>query len=96
MVAAIDSDDDALLMTLTGQDVDTAKNELSKLAINYETETDEGKTLKKGDWRVYHNGSYLYAPSVKFRVFWRTFMWSLWDADEGPPVSNSVKKPTIA
>ena len=96
MVAAIDSDDDALLMTLTGQDVDTAKNELSKLAINYETETDEGKTLRKGDWRVYHNGSYLYAPSVKFRVFWRTFMWSLWDADEGQPVSNSVQKPTLA
>ena len=96
MVAAIDSDDDALLMSLTGQGDNSSKSDLSKLAINYETETDDGKTLKKGEWRVWHDGVYLYAPSIKFRVFWRTFMWNLWDADEGQPVSNSVQKPTLA
>ena len=48
MVAAIESDDDALLMTLTGQDDGAPKSDLSKLSINYETETDDGKPLKKG------------------------------------------------
>ena len=95
MVAAIESDDDALLMTLTGQDDGAPKSDLSKLSINYETETDDGKTLKKGDWRVWYEGRFVYAPEVALRVFWRTFAWSLWDAEEGQPVSSSVQKPTL-
>ena len=50
MVTALENDDDQALMALTGQDDGQPKNELSKLAINYETETDSGKSLKKGDW----------------------------------------------
>ena len=96
MVAAIENDDDALLMTITGQDDGVPRTDLSKLAINYETETDDGKTLKKGDWRVWYDGRFVYAPEVSLRVFWRTFAWSLWDAEEGQPVSSSVQKPTLA
>ena len=56
MVVALENDDDQALMQLTGQDDGQVKSELSKLAINYETETDTGQTLKKGDWRVWCDG----------------------------------------
>ena len=96
MVTALENDDDKALMALTGQDDGQPRDELSKLAINYETETDSGQSLKKGDWRVWHEGRYLYAPEVKLRVFMRAFMWSLFDADEGKPICNSVQKASLS
>ena len=96
MVTAVENDDDKALMALTGQDDGQPRDELSKLAINYETETDSGQSLKKGDWRVWHEGRYLYAPEVKLRVFMRSFMWSLFDADEGKPICNSVQKASLS
>ena len=96
MVVALENDDDQALMQLTGQDDGQVKSELSKLAINYETETDTGQTLKKGDWRVWCDGRYLYAPEVKLRVFMRSFMWSLFDADEGKPICNYVQKASLS
>jgi hypothetical protein len=86
MVEALESDDDQALLALTGQEAKPSENELAKLAINYETETDEGHTLRKGEWRVWHDNRFLYAPEVKIRIFIRSFMWSLFDADEGKPV----------
>ena len=95
MVEALESDDDQALLALTGQEAKPSENELAKLAINYETETDEGHTLGKGEWRVWHDNRFLYAPEVKIRIFIRSFMWSLFDADEGKPVCNSVQKSTL-
>tara|TARA_E500000318_G_scaffold100725_1_gene103620 strand:+ start:249 stop:1061 length:813 start_codon:yes stop_codon:yes gene_type:complete len=92
MVEALENDDDQALLALTGQEAKPADNELAKLAINYETETDDGHTLRKGDYRVWHENRFLYAPEVKIRIFIRSFMWSLFDAEEGKPICNSVQK----
>lgn len=92
MVEALENDDDQALLALTGQEAQSSTPELSKLAINYETETDSGQTLRKGDWRVWHNNGFLYAPDVKIRIFIRQFMWSLFDADVGKPICNSIQR----
>lgn len=80
MLEAVKSGNREDLMKLSGQtDDDTPKQGLSRLNINYETETDEGQTLKKGAWKVYYDGEFVYADSVNFRPLVRTYEWSVWD-----------------
>src|SRR6056300_1385651 len=84
MLAAVKAGDREGLMKLSGQaDEDTPKAGLSRLNINYETETDDGHTLKKGAWKVFHDGEFVYADVVEFRPLARTYEWSVWDLDEG-------------
>ena len=84
------------LMKLSGQaDEDTPKTGLSRLNINYTDETDEGITLKKGVWKVYYDGEFVYADSVDFRPLVRTYEWSVWDQDEGKFSSRSVQAPSL-
>ena len=53
MLEAVKSGNTQDLMRLSGQaDEDQPKAGLSRLNINYETDTDEGHTLKKGTWKV--------------------------------------------
>lgn len=84
------------LMRLSGQaDEDQPKAGLSRLNINYETDTDEGHSLKKGTWKVYYDGEFVYADSVKFRPLVRTFEWSVWDQEEGKFSSRSIQAPSL-
>lgn len=84
------------LLALSGQSDDsTPKQGLSRLNINYETETDDGQALKKGAWKIYHNGEFVYADTVDFRPLVRTYEWSTWDAEEGKFASRSVQAPSL-
>lgn len=96
MMEAVKSGDKAELMRLSGQtEEDTPKQGLSRLNINYDTETDEGHTLKKGAWKVWYDGEFVYADSVTFQPLWRTFEWSVWDQEEGKFSSRSVQTPSL-
>jgi hypothetical protein len=96
MLAAVKSGDREGLMKLSGQtDDDTPKTGLSRLNINYDTDTDDGHSLKKGTWKVYYDGEFVYADSVKFRPLLRTYEWSVWDQDEGKFSSRSVQAPSL-
>jgi len=96
MMQAVESGNSAELMALSGQtEDDTPKQGLSRLNINYETETDEGLTLKKGAWKVYYNGEFVYADDVTFRPLVRTYEWSTWDAEEGKFACRSVQAPSL-
>jgi len=96
IMKAAEQGDTAQLMALSGQTTDEApKQGLSRLNINYETETDEGVTLKKGAWKLYHNGEFIYADKVLFRPLVRTYEWSTWDPEEGRFASRSVQTPSL-
>lgn len=96
IVDAFSSDDTKALMEITGQGSTNKSEGLSRININYDTETEDGVTLTRGDWKVFVSGEYLYAKEVFFRPILRTFEWSLFDADEGAFSCKSVQKPTLA
>ena len=47
LVSAFSEGNEERLMALTGQDDGATKNLFPKLAINYDTDTEDGKSLKK-------------------------------------------------
>jgi len=96
LVSAFSEGNEEKLMALTGQDDGATKNMLPKLAINYDTDTEDGKSLKKGTWRIQHNGRFVYSDNVIIRPFMRTFFWSLWDSEEGRSVSASIQKTVMS
>ena len=63
-----------MLMELTGQkSAQRSKEGLSRLNINYDTETDDGVTLTRGDWKMMYEGEMVYAKEVSIRPILRTF-----------------------
>ena len=96
LVSAFSEGNEEKLMALTGQDDGAIKNMLPKLAINYDTDTEDGKSLKKGTWRIQHNGRFVYSDNVIIRPFMRTFFWSLWDSEQGRSVSSSIQKTVMS
>ena len=96
LVSAFSEGNEERLMALTGQDDGATKNLLPKLAINYDTDTEDGKSLKKGTWRIMHDGRFVYSDNVIIRPFMRTFFWSLWDSEEGRSVSSSIQKTVMS
>ena len=97
MMDAVKAGNTAELMKLSGQtEEDTPKQGLSRMNINYETETDEGVSLKKGAWKVWYEGEFVYADSVTFQPLWRTFEWSVWDQEEGKFSRRSVQAPSLS
>tara|TARA_Y100000593_G_C4299868_1_gene332744 strand:+ start:1221 stop:2081 length:861 start_codon:yes stop_codon:yes gene_type:complete len=96
LVSAFSEENEEKLMALTGQSDGATKNMLPKLAINYDTDTEDGKSLKKGTWRIQHEGRFVYAETVTIRPFMRTFFWSLWDSEEGRSVSSSIQKTVMS
>ena len=69
------------LMQMTGQGAVQEKVGLPRLNINYDAETDDGKTLSRGTWKMYHEGRFIFADEVILRPLLRTFEYSLWDAE---------------
>tara|TARA_R100000234_G_scaffold88455_1_gene56855 strand:+ start:112 stop:969 length:858 start_codon:yes stop_codon:yes gene_type:complete len=97
IVDAFSADNTEALMEMTGQGGGSGRREgLSRININYDTETEDGVTLTRGDWKVFVDGEYLYAKEINFRPILRTFEWSMFDADEGAFSCKSVQKPTMS
>lgn len=96
IINAAKAGDAKALMAVSGQaDEDTPKQGLSRLNINYDTETDDGKTLKRGAWKVFYEGEFVYADSVEFKPLLRTYEWSVWDQEEGKFSCRSVQAPSL-
>lgn len=96
MMAAVKSGNRDDLMKLSGQtDDDTPKQGLSRLNINYTDETDEGISLKKGVWKVFYDGEFVYSDKVEFRPLVRTYEWSVWSQEEEKFVNRSVQAPSL-
>ena len=82
LVSAMSSDDLDEIMKVTGQGTASSdKVGLPRLSINYDQETDDGVNLKRGDWKMYLGGRFIYASEVTLRTLLRTFEYSLWDAE---------------
>jgi len=99
MVAAFDTNDVETLMKASGQASeggDTPKMGLPRLTINYDTETDDGLSLKRGAWRIWNGNAPVYADAVNIRPLMRTYEWSLWDAEERKFAAKSVQKPSMS
>tara|TARA_R110000824_G_scaffold2046_1_gene9890 strand:- start:116 stop:970 length:855 start_codon:yes stop_codon:yes gene_type:complete len=97
LVSAFNDDDTATFMELTGQAKATSNNTgLSRLNINYDTETDDGVALTRGSWKMFVDGEYIYAKEVYIRPILRTFEWSVWDMEQGTFSCKSVQKPTLS
>jgi len=97
LVSAFNDDDTSTLMELTGQAKAQSNNAgLSRLNINYDTETDDGVALSRGQWKIFVDGEYLYANEVYIRPILRTFEWSVYDMEQGTFSCKSVQKPTLS
>ena len=97
LVLAFNDDDTATFMELTGQAKATSSNTgLSRLNINYDTETDDGVALTRGSWKMFVDGEFIYAKEVYIRPILRTFEWSVWDMEQGTFSCKSVQKPTLS
>ena len=89
LVTAKDIDTDALMAALGQKDLSSSKTGegggafLPRLAIEHNTEDDEGKTLPGGQWRIKdESGDTVYSKTVVFRPFLRRYMYSVWDQSE--------------
>lgn len=93
---AIKAGDQELILKASGQtEVDQPRAGLARLNINYETDTDDGHTLKKGTWKVYHDGEFVYADNVTFHPYMRMYEWSVWDQEEGKFSSRSIQTKSL-
>ena len=63
IVATFGSDESAF-MELTGQAATPKSEGLSRLNINYDTETEDGETLTRGDWKMMYLGEMVYAKET--------------------------------
>jgi hypothetical protein len=76
------------LMALIGQkdlsvDSGSEKRYLPRLAIEHNTEDEEGNTLPRGQWRVQNAlGKNIHMKEIVFRPFLRRYMYSVWDQNE--------------
>ena len=96
IMEAVKSGNREQLMKLSGQaDDDQPKAGLSRLNINYETDTDDGHSLKKGTWKVFYDGEFVYSDTVEFRPLVRTYEWSVWDQEEGKFSNRSIQAPSL-
>lgn len=97
IVSAFNSDDAEALMEASGQGGNTNRQVgLPRLNINYDAETEDGKTLPRGAWKMYLDGRFVYADKVSFRPILRTFEYSVWDQESGTFSSKSVQKVTLS
>ena len=82
IVSAMTSEDITEIMKVTGQGTTSSeKVGLPRLSINYDQETEDGMNLKRGDWKMYLDGRFVYASEVVLRTLIRTFEYSMWDAE---------------
>lgn len=93
-LTAFEEGNESALMEMSGQADGEAKPKmgLPRLTINYETETDDGISLRRGSWRIWNGSAVTYADTVQIRPLLRTYEWSVWDQEEGKFSCKSVQK----
>ena len=97
LVTAKDVDTDALMAALGQKDLSFKEGEaggsfLPRLAIEHNTEDDEGKALPRGQWRIKdEKGQTVYSKTVIFRPFLRRYMYSVWDQGEQAFSSTTIQ-----
>jgi hypothetical protein len=97
IVAAMNADNDEALMAASGQNVkQTGQKGLPRININYDAETEDGKSLPRGSWKMYMDGRFIYADEVVIRPILRTFEYSVWDQESGSFASKSVQKTVLS
>jgi len=98
IVEAFNADDTEALMEASGQGSSKSSGQvgLPRLNINYDAETEDGKSLPRGSWKMYLDGRFIYAEEVTVRPILRTFEYSVWDQESGTFSSKSVQKPTLS
>tara|TARA_S200002703_G_scaffold148883_1_gene146005 strand:+ start:2043 stop:2894 length:852 start_codon:yes stop_codon:yes gene_type:complete len=92
---AIDiSDDKAALLAALGQDgvTESKQSGPTSLRINYDADTDDGHTLKRGTWKVWNGSENVYADSVVINPMLRTYEYSIYDQEEGAFTCRSVQR----
>ena len=92
---AIDiSDDKNALLAALGQDGVTEQKQSgpASLRINYDADTEEGHTLKRGTWKVWNGKENVYSDSVLINPMLRTFEYSIYDQEEGAFTCRSVQR----
>lgn len=88
------SDDKSELLAALGQDgiAETKQSGPASLRINYDADTEDGHTLKRGTWKIYNGSEMVYADSVVINPMLRTFEYSIYDQDEGAFTCRSVQR----
>jgi hypothetical protein len=88
------SDDKSELLAMLGQDgvAESKQSGPASLRINYDADTEEGHTLKRGTWKIYNGTEMVYADSVVINPMMRTFEYSIYDQDEGAFTCRSVQR----
>lgn len=92
---AIDiTDDKAALLAALGQDGvgEVKQSGPASLRINYDADTEEGHTLKRGTWKVYNGSEMVYADSVVINPMLRTYEYSIYDQEEGAFTCRSMQR----
>lgn len=92
---AIDiSDDKAALLAALGQDgvTESRQSGPTSLRINYDADTEDGHTLKRGTWKVWNGSENVYADSVVINPMLRTYEYSIYDQEEGAFTCRSVQR----
>ena len=86
------SDDKNALLAALGQDGVTEQKQSgpASLRINYDADTEEGHTLKRGTWKVWNGKENVYSDSVLINPMLRTFEYSIYDQEEGAFTCRSV------
>ena len=68
-------DDKASLIAMLGQDglAESKSDALASLRINYDADTEDGHTLKRGSWKVYNGSEMVYSDSAFIVPMMRTY-----------------------
>ena len=97
LVQAFEDGDDQALMEATGQSTGGSRQVgLPRLNINYDAENDEGVSLKRGAWKMYMDGKFIYADTVMLQVLLRTYEYSVWDQETNSFAMKSVQKTVLS
>lgn len=88
------TDDKEGLLVALGQDGvgESKQSGPSSLRINYDADTDDGHTLKRGTWKVWNGTENIFSDSVFITPMLRTFEYNIFDAEEGAMVARSVQR----
>lgn len=81
------------LQKLLGSEPIGPQSSLSRLSINYNTEDENDNTLPRGFYKIYdpESRNIIFAENVKFRPFVRTYLYRVWDNEEGQYSCRTVQ-----
>ena len=88
------SDDKAALLAALGQDgvSENRQSGPATLRINYDADTEDGHTLKRGTWKIWNGSENVYSDSVVINPMARTYQYSIFDQEEGQIICRSMQR----